>query len=128
MNDDEQCDRTSTSKTEILIAQVKGAICQNHQLAVQEVAEKGGVSTGLCHIRKRPVMWTAGMRHLHHINAPAHTALSITEYFAKQSIPVLPQYPHHPTYPLQTFLRSLTKNNPYRKISNSGRHHNECSE
>ena len=33
---------------------------------------------------------------LHHDNAPCHTALSITEFLAKRSIPVVPQPPYSP--------------------------------
>ena len=30
---------------------------------------------------------------LHHDNAPCHTAISVTEFLAKKSIPVVPQPP-----------------------------------
>ena len=39
---------------------------------------------------------TAGDRVPHHNNAPTHTALSIREFLAKKSIPVLPHPPYSP--------------------------------
>jgi hypothetical protein len=35
-------------------------------------------------------MWTAGTRLLHHNNKTPHTALSIRQFLAKHSIPILP--------------------------------------
>jgi transposase len=41
-------------------------------------------------------MWTAGSWLLHHNNVPAHTTLSIRKFFAKHSIPTIPQSPYSP--------------------------------
>jgi transposase len=46
---DEQSGRPSTSRSEILIAQVKNIIHGNRRLTVREVAEEVGISTGSCH-------------------------------------------------------------------------------
>jgi hypothetical protein len=34
--------------------------------------------------KKRPEMWRSGDWFLHHGNAPAHTALSVQQFFAKK--------------------------------------------
>jgi len=46
--------------------------------------------------RKRPEMWRSGDWFLHHDNAPAHTALSVTQYWAYLGWTVVP----HPPYSL----------------------------
>jgi histone-lysine N-methyltransferase SETMAR len=46
--------------------------------------------------RKRPHKWSSGTWLLHHENAPCHAALSVREFLAKQSNPVVP----HPPYSL----------------------------
>jgi hypothetical protein len=45
--------------------------------------------------RKLPHKWSSGAWLLHHDNAPCHAALSVREFLAKHSIPVVP----HPPYP-----------------------------
>jgi hypothetical protein len=44
--------------------------------------------------QKRPHKWSSGTWLLHHDNAPCHAALSVREFLAKHSIPVVP----HPPY------------------------------
>jgi hypothetical protein len=40
--------------------------------------------------RKRPHKWSSGTWLLHHDNAPCHAALSVREFLAKHSVPVVP--------------------------------------
>jgi hypothetical protein len=44
--------------------------------------------------RKRSHKWSSGTWLLHHDNAPCHAALSVSEFLAKHSIPVVPHPPH----------------------------------
>ena len=46
--------------------------------------------------RKRPELWSSGDYYLHHDNAPAHTALKVRNYLAKNKVSVLPQPPYSP--------------------------------
>jgi histone-lysine N-methyltransferase SETMAR len=46
--------------------------------------------------RKRPHKWSSGTWLLHHDKAPRHAALSVREFLAKHSIPLVP----HPPYSL----------------------------
>lgn len=46
--------------------------------------------------KKRPALWRDKTWVLHHDNAPAHRAFSITEFLTKFQIPVLPQPPYSP--------------------------------
>jgi len=39
--------------------------------------------------KKRPEMWSSGDCFLHHNNAPAHTALSVQQFLAKNNITVI---------------------------------------
>jgi len=50
-------------------------------------------------LRKRVVRVRSGIARtwmLHHDNAPRHTAVSINEFLAEKSIPVVPQPPYSP--------------------------------
>jgi len=44
--------------------------------------------------KKRPEMWSSGNWFLHHDNIPAHTALSVQQFLAKNNMTVIP----HPRY------------------------------
>jgi len=46
--------------------------------------------------RKRPELWRSGDWLLHHDNAPAHTALSVTQYLASLGWTVIPHPPYSP--------------------------------
>jgi histone-lysine N-methyltransferase SETMAR len=46
--------------------------------------------------RKRPYKWFSGSWLLHHDNAPCHAALSVREFLAKHSIPVVSHPPYSP--------------------------------
>jgi len=46
--------------------------------------------------RKRPELWRSGDGFLHHDNAPAHTALSVTGYLASLGWIVVPHLPYSP--------------------------------
>ena len=47
-------------------------------------------------LRKRPQMWKDRSWTFHHDNAPAHTAMVVTEFFAKNGMVVIPQPPYSP--------------------------------
>ena len=60
---------------------------------------------------------------LHHDNAPAHTALSIREFLAKENIPVLSHPPYSPDLALCDFclfakLKSKLKDHHFRMMEN----------
>jgi transposase len=60
--------------------------------------------------RKRPHKWSCGTWLLHHDNAPCHAALSVREFLAKHSIPVVPHPPYSPDLvPCNFFLFSRLK-------------------
>jgi histone-lysine N-methyltransferase SETMAR len=60
--------------------------------------------------RKRPHKWSSGTRLLHHDNAPCYAALSVREFLAKHSIPVVPHPPFLPDLaPCDFFLFSRLK-------------------
>jgi hypothetical protein len=46
--------------------------------------------------RRRPDMWKNASWILHHDNAPAHNALSVKRYLAKNNIPVMEHLPYSP--------------------------------
>jgi hypothetical protein len=46
--------------------------------------------------RKQPHKWSSGTWLLHHDNAPCHAALSVREFLAKHSIPVVSHLPYSP--------------------------------
>jgi transposase len=46
--------------------------------------------------RKRPHKWSSSTWLLHHDNAPCHVTLSVREFLAKHSIPVVPHPPYSP--------------------------------
>ena len=46
--------------------------------------------------KKRPEMWSSGGWFLHHDNAPAHTALSVQQFLAKNNRTVIPHPPYSP--------------------------------
>jgi hypothetical protein len=49
--------------------------------------------------RKRPYKWSSGTWLLYHDNAPCHAALSVSEFLAKHSIPVVSHLPYSPDLP-----------------------------
>ena len=60
--------------------------------------------------RKRPEMWRDRSWKLHQDNAPAHTALLVTEFNARNGTPVIPQPPYSPDLaPADFFLFSKLK-------------------
>ena len=62
---------------------------------VNEVYYKNVLTTlRECVRRRRPDMWKNASLILHHDNAPAHNALSLKRYLAKNNIPVM----EHPPY------------------------------
>ena len=53
---------------------------------------------------KKIELWETRSRLLHHDNAPAHNALGIREFFAKNNIAVLEQSPYFPDLAPRNFL------------------------
>ena len=49
--------------------------------------------------KERPEMCSSGDRFLHHDNAPAHTALSVQQFLAKNNMTVIPHPPYSFTWP-----------------------------
>ena len=63
-----------------------------------------------CVWKKRPEMWSSGDWFLHHDNAPAHTALSVQQFLAKNNMTVIPHPPYSPDpAPCNFFLFPHTK-------------------
>jgi transposase len=59
---------------------------------------------------KQPRKLSSGTWLLHHDNAPCHTALSVREFLAKNSIPVVPHPPYSPDLaPCNFFLFARLK-------------------
>ena len=54
--------------------------------------------------RNHPEKWHSGVWFLHHDNAPAHTALSIQQFLAKNKMVVAPPTTTHPTSLLATIF------------------------
>jgi len=62
--------------------------------------------------RKRPEMWQSGDWFFHHDNAPAHTAISVTAFMARNGMAVLPHPPYSPDMaPSDFFLFPRMKRN-----------------
>ena len=60
--------------------------------------------------KKRPEMWSSGDWFLHRDNAPAHTALSVQQFLAKNNMTVIPLPPCSPDLaPCDFFLFPLMK-------------------
>jgi hypothetical protein len=61
--------------------------------------------------RERPHKWSSGSWLLHHDSAPCHAALSVREFLAKRSIPVVSHPPYSPDLaPCDFFLFPRLKN------------------
>jgi len=59
--------------------------------------------------KKRPEMWSSSDWFLHH-NAPAHTALSVQQFLAKNNMTIIPHPPYPPNLaPCDFFLFLRTK-------------------
>jgi len=54
--------------------------------------------------RKCPELWRSGEWFLHHDNAPAHTALSVTQYLASLGWTIAPHPPYSPDLALCDFF------------------------
>jgi hypothetical protein len=72
--------------------------------------------------RKRPHKWSSGTWLLHHDNGPRHATLSVREFLAKQSIPVVPHPPYLPDLASCDFflfpkLRSTLKGKRFQDIA-----------
>jgi transposase len=72
--------------------------------------------------RKLPHKWSSGTWLLHHDNAPCHATLSVSEFLAKHSIPVVPHPPYSPDLaPCDFFifprLKSTLKGKRFQDVS-----------
>jgi hypothetical protein len=72
--------------------------------------------------RKRPHKWSPGTWLLHHDNTPCHAALSVREFLAKHSIPVVPHPPYSPDLPPCDFflfsrLKSTLKGKRFQDVA-----------
>jgi histone-lysine N-methyltransferase SETMAR len=66
--------------------------------------------------QKRPHKWSSGTWRLHYDNVPCYVALSIREFLAKHSIPVVPHPPYSPDLaPCDFFLFPRLKSTLKRK-------------
>jgi len=75
---------------------------------------------------KRRKLWETSSWLLHHDNAPAHNALGIREFFAKNNIAVLEQSPYSPDWPLVTSFCFPNSRRELRAISEES--FQECME
>ena len=78
---------------------VRAVMAKDHRMSVRMIAEETGFYKNAKRLRKRVQRVRTDIADdwvLHHDNAPAHTALSIREFLAKKSIPVLPHPPYSP--------------------------------
>ena len=72
-------------------------------------------------VRKRPELWRSGDWFLHHDNAPAHTALSVTRYMASPGWTIVPHPPYSPDLaPWFLFIPDNEKNTERKEICHHG--------
>jgi hypothetical protein len=99
VNDDPHTGRLSTARTNKTVDRVNAVIRGNRCLTIREIADEISLSSGTC---QAILMQDLGMRRvsakhvLRHDNAPCHATLSVREFFAKHSIPVVPHLPYSP--------------------------------
>jgi len=72
--------------------------------------------------KKRPEMWSSGNWFLHHDNAPAHTALSVQQFLAKNNMTVIPHPPYSPDlapcdFFVFPFMKCQTKGKRFADVS-----------
>jgi histone-lysine N-methyltransferase SETMAR len=72
--------------------------------------------------RKRPHKWSSSTWLLRHDNAPCHAALSVREFLAKHSIPVVPHPPYSPNLAPRDFflfprLKSTLKGKRFQDVA-----------
>ncbi|UYV74571.1 hypothetical protein LAZ67_12000174 [Cordylochernes scorpioides] len=83
----ERSGRPSTSRVDETVAKVKELLDSDHRLKVLRRLHKAV---------KRKRQDLAKRWHLHHDNAPAHTAFLVTSYLTRIGVEVLPQPPYSP--------------------------------
>jgi hypothetical protein len=86
----------STTRINETVDRVYAVIHGNRCLTIREIADKLNLSFGTCQAILMPHKWSSGTWLLHHDNVPCHAALSVREFLAKHSIPMVPHPPYSP--------------------------------
>jgi len=103
VEDDPRSGRPISSTNDQNVEVVRAVIAKDHRMSVGMIA--GHTVNHACYkdVLEQLRKWVQRVRTdiaddwvLHHDNAPPHTALSIREFLAKKSIPVLPHPPYSP--------------------------------
>jgi hypothetical protein len=95
IDDDPHPGRPLTARTNKTVDCVNAVIRGNRRLTTREIADELNLSFGTCQVTLMPHKWSSSTWLLHHDNAPCHAALSVREFLAKHTIPVVP----HPSLP-----------------------------
>jgi len=103
VEDDPRSGRPISSTNYQNVEVVRAVMAKDRQLSVRMIAEETGLDKSAFHriltyhLRVQRVLTDIAVDWvLHHDNAPAHTALSIREFLAKENIHVLPHPPYSP--------------------------------
>jgi hypothetical protein len=92
IKDDSHTGQPSMVRTNETVDYVNAVIHVSRLLTIRET-----VTTPLrCIRRKWPHKWSSGTWLLHHNNVPCHAVLSVREFLAKHSIPMVPHLPYSP--------------------------------
>jgi hypothetical protein len=82
--------RPLMARTNKTVDRVNAVIRGNRRFTIREIADELNLSFGTCQVTLTPHKWSSNTWLLHHDNAPCHAALSVREFLAKHSIPVVP--------------------------------------
>jgi hypothetical protein len=96
IDDDPHTVRASTARTNETVDRVNAVIRGNRHLTIREIADELNLSFGICQAILTSHKWSSGTWLLHHENVPCHAALSVREFLARHSIPVVPHPPYLP--------------------------------
>jgi hypothetical protein len=105
IDDDPHTGRPSMAQTET-VDRVNPVIRGNQRLMIREIADELNLLFGTCQAILMPHKWSSSAWLLHHDNAPCHAALSVREFLAKHSIPMVPHPPYLPDLAPATFFSS----------------------
>ena len=86
LEDQPRSGRSSTSRTDENIKNIRDAIMFDRHRTIDELEALTGVSWSSCQrivTEESPELWRSGEWLLHHDNAPAHTALSVRQFLTK---------------------------------------------
>jgi hypothetical protein len=92
IDDDPHTGRPSTARTNETVDSVNAVIRGNRRLTIREIADERNWSFGTC---QAILTQDLGMRSVSEKTVP-HAALSVREFLAKHSIPVVPHPPYSP--------------------------------